>query len=144
MRPLDDSILAAAVAKAIAARFGSGVSLQAVHLFGSAARGELHRDSDIDLAILVDAPLERLALYEAAQDVAVEIGRDVDLLDLRSLPTVMAANIVAEGRMIACQDRTAAEEFAMRTLTEYVLFNEIRRPAVEAFLAPYREASRGR
>ncbi len=51
-------------------------------LFGSLASGNAHLNSDIDLALLADAPLTvdfKLQLIEA---IGVEFGRPVDIVDL--------------------------------------------------------------
>jgi len=148
---LDDEHLAEAVAGAFKRRVGSragggigiraeqGTGLAAIYLFGSFAKGTQRRGSDVDLAVLTSERIGPVVLHELTQDVAVAIGRDVHFIDLRAATTVMAAAIVGEGRPIAIFDRVEAESFAARTLAEYAYLNEIRRPAVESLLAPYRE-----
>ena len=50
----------------------------AVYLIGSAARGSMHPDSDIDLAFLPDRACDPLAVFEAANRIAGLLGRPVD------------------------------------------------------------------
>jgi uncharacterized protein len=49
----------------------------AIYLFGSRANGTSLRDSDVDLAILAPAPLGEEERWHLAQDLAVDLGRDV-------------------------------------------------------------------
>ena len=60
-------------------RYGNG--LKALYLFGSRARGDFSPFSDIDLAIVVDDSIdtssETVPLSEAAYDVLVETGAEV-------------------------------------------------------------------
>ena len=53
-----------------------------VWIYGSFADGSARADSDIDIAILPGAPLDSWSRFERAQDVAGELHREVDLVDL--------------------------------------------------------------
>jgi predicted nucleotidyltransferase len=108
-----------------------------VYLFGSAARDSLRSDSDIDLALLPTAPCEPHALYCAAQTLAANCKRDVDLVDLSRASGVLRAQVVGYGRPILVNDARRADEFAMYALSDYAYFNERRQVALAAFLAPY-------
>lgn len=100
--------------------------VQAIYLFGSQANGEARADSDIDLAILVDAPmLNRLQLWENAQALAVQLGQDVDLLDLRQASTVMQSQIVQHGQRIWSQGQ-AAEVYEVFILNQKLHLDELR------------------
>lgn len=59
--------------------------LIAIYQFGSQVHGTARPDSDIDLAVLAltRTPAERL--FHLAQELAIQLGRNVDLLDLRSM-----------------------------------------------------------
>jgi uncharacterized protein len=140
--PSDDR-LAELVLAAVARHSGDEVAaaIQSVPLFGSAAVGRMRPDSDIDLAILRPggtAPIEPVALFDAAQTVAIELGRDVDLVDLRSVSTVFATQILAHGRRIRTQDEYESDLFTCHTLSEHARLNERRREIVERFEAERR------
>ncbi len=62
-------------------------------LFGSTARGAATVRSDVDLAVLAP-PEAQLAL---AADLAVALGREVDVLDLARAPLPVLERIVKEG-----------------------------------------------
>lgn len=142
--PADDR-LGSAVRDSVRDRCGVEACVIAVYRFGSTVSGVTHPGSDVDLAVLADRPLDPVGVFDAAQDIAVRLGRDVDLLDLRRADGTIKAQVIGTGVRILVEDEDAADRFAGEALADYAWFNEIRGDAVEAFLAPYREAhSRGR
>lgn len=68
-------------------------------LFGSFARGEANRASDIDLAIRGDEPLPRAleAQIVAELDDTVPTLRAFDLVDLAKAPEALRTRILEEG-----------------------------------------------
>jgi predicted nucleotidyltransferase len=93
----------------IVARLQSDITgLEAVYLFGSHAQGVAGPDSDLDLAVLVAAPIDAVALWDVAERLAAHLDCDVDLLDLRSASTVMQYQIVTTGRLLWARDAQAA------------------------------------
>lgn len=105
--------------------------LQAVYLFGSAAESTLRAESDVDLAVLAAAPMEAVARWEVQEDVASLLGRDVDLVDLRTANTVLQAQVVEKGRVLAEPDRTARQFFEVFVCSSYALLNEERRGIID-------------
>ncbi|MET3605689.1 putative nucleotidyltransferase [Sphaerotilus sulfidivorans] len=80
----------------------------AVYLFGSVARGTAGPDSDVDLAVLVAGKAEPLALWDVAAGLAQQLGREVDLVDLRAASTVMQYQIITTGERLWALDAQAA------------------------------------
>jgi len=70
-------------------------TLLAVYLFGSHAQGTANRDSDIDIAVLVEGKLAPMQAWELSQTLAARAGCDVDLLDLRGAATVRFPRLYA-------------------------------------------------
>lgn len=104
---------------------------QAIYLFGSAAHGGLRPDSDVDVAVLTATRLADGERYELAADLAGICRRDVDLIDLGSATTVLQAQVVAKGRLIAEEVPLARALFAMRALKAYAMLSEERLPITE-------------
>lgn len=102
-------------------------SFIALYRFGSSERGAVRPDSDIDLAILSQEALPELRRFELAQDLAIQLHRDVDLVDLRSTSTVMRMQILSTGTCLASQDERARREFEMYVYSDYARLNEERR-----------------
>ncbi len=101
--------------------------LAAVYLFGSAADGQTHAASDLDLAVLAPRPLDPVARFDLAGDLAATLGRDVDLVDLAAASTVMRAEVVRTGRVIFDGDPTARANFEIYALGAYFDLNIERR-----------------
>ncbi len=110
-------------------RLGDG--LLAVYLYGSFAKGVACPDSDIDLALLAQAPLPPGVLAELASELMDLCGRAVDLVDLRQVPTVLRMQVITTGRRLWCRDRSACELFETHVLSDYVDLNERRAGILE-------------
>lgn len=111
--------------------------LVAVWLYGSAARGELRPDSDVDLAFLAAKPVNPMRRLQVAQQLSLRLHRDVDLVDMSRISTVLRSQVVGHGRRIATADRPAAEAFEMFVLADYARLNEERREVLAGFRERY-------
>lgn len=69
-------------------------------LFGSLAKGTAGRDSDLDLAIDVDRPLEEHEKMQLIAELAEALGRPVDLVDIFSVGEPLLGQIVTRGKRI--------------------------------------------
>lgn len=74
-------------------------------LYGSCARGTQRADSDVDIAVAAAQPLspdERVAL---ATRLALKLGRDVDILDLRQPPCAAMHQALTCGRPLFVRNK---------------------------------------
>ncbi|MBI3959072.1 MAG: nucleotidyltransferase domain-containing protein [Chloroflexi bacterium] len=112
-------------------------NVQAVYLFGSYATADERTDSDADIALLLPHEEAKAAGSLLMSDLRFALGawlgRDVDLINLRTVSTVLQKEIVATGRRIDCADRNATAEFEMLVLSLYQKLNEERRGILEEF-----------
>jgi hypothetical protein len=71
-------------------------------LFGSAARGELRPDSDIDLLVefLPGAEVDLVEHLAAERELSELLGRKVDLVSKRALRNVLREEVLAQARHI--------------------------------------------
>ena len=69
-------------------------------LFGSLAKGTAHSESDLDLAVGADHPLDADETMELIADLAEALGRPVDLIDLSTVGEPLLGQIIAGGRRI--------------------------------------------
>jgi predicted nucleotidyltransferase len=104
----------------------------AIYLFGSMATGSSRPGSDVDLAFLPAEPVDPLACFDCAQELAELLGREVDLVDLTTASTVLAKEVLRTGFLLEETDRTARQEFEMRALADYARLNEERQPVLAA------------
>jgi len=98
----------------------------AVYVFGSAGSAGERADSDVDMAILPATPIGAKASWELGQEVAADIGRDVDLVDLLAASTVMRGQAISTGSRIYCADENACAAFEDYAYASYARLNEER------------------
>jgi uncharacterized protein len=102
-------------------------NLIALYRFGSQTKGSARPDSDVDLAVLTRHPIPALRRFELAQELAAQLHRDVDLVDLRTASTVMRMQVLSTGECLAAPNEAARREFEMYAYSDYARLNEERR-----------------
>jgi|CXWL01.1.fsa_nt_gi predicted nucleotidyltransferase len=105
--------------------------LIALYRFGSQAKGTARPDSDMDLAVLARDPIPSMRRFELAQELATQLHRDVDLVDLRTASTVMRMQVLSTGTCLDAPDEPARREFEMYAYADYARLNEERREIVK-------------
>ncbi|MFN8627424.1 MAG: nucleotidyltransferase domain-containing protein [Candidatus Binatia bacterium] len=105
-----------ALEHAVAAAAAS-TEMISVYLFGSYSLGSAHRESDVDLGVLLRRahyPTAR-ERFEAGLQLAVElrpaIRREVDVVVLNDAPPLFARRIVTAGQRVFCADPEADHAF---------------------------------
>ncbi len=101
--------------------------LIALYRFGSQVKGIIRPESDVDLAVLARDPIPALRQFELAQELAAQLHRDVDLVDLRSASTVMRMQVISTGECLSAPNEAARREFEMYVYSDYVRLNGERR-----------------
>ncbi len=99
-------------------RAASQPGIISAYLFGSHASGRAHRESDVDVGVLLDWEVypSRPARFDARIRLASELsgrpGRsDVDVVILNDAPPLLARRIVTEGRRVLCLDAETDHAF---------------------------------
>jgi predicted nucleotidyltransferase len=130
MTPLERSIHDAL------ARLGASGVISA-YLFGSHAQGSPHRESDVDVAVVLDHGVHSTRPSRFAERVRLAselIGalrvNAVDLVVLNDAPPLLARRVLNEGRQVYCSDPDADRDFRRDTL--------LRAADLEPFLARMR------
>ena len=101
--------------------------LRAVYRYGSAGGMYERPDSDVDLAVLADVPLDFATQSRLAAELARLLGREVDLNDMHRLPVTLRVQIVTGGVRIFAANQPVAEEYDSRVLSDYAYLNEARK-----------------
>lgn len=109
------------VRDALIAVLGNVGGLVSAYLFGSVASGRAHRDSDVDVAVLLDR--DRLPTSGERFDLRLRligplqsaILREVDLVVLNEAPPHLARHIMTEGQRLILND--AEQDHAHLRLT---------------------------
>ena len=78
-------------------------------LFGSRSRGEGHEDSDVDIALLVDAPdrIVRLDRLDLAAELSRACQRDVDLVALEQAGVPLLEELIRDAKPLYERDLDA-------------------------------------
>jgi predicted nucleotidyltransferase len=112
--------LESAVARCIEEEDGGVVS---AYLYGSVAEGRDHRESDVDVGVLLSRQI-----YPRAADrfdvrlrlstrLGAALGRDADLVVLNDAPPQLARRIMTGGRRVVSHDPEADHAFLRTTLS---------------------------
>jgi predicted nucleotidyltransferase len=116
------------VAQVLAAYFSSTpVPLVCAYLFGSFARGEQTRSSDVDVALLFPAesqlPDARTVLSGAVNAVRGDLERllrrPVDVVDLRVAPVDLVHRVLRDGQLLVQRDARERVRFEVDKRNEY-------------------------
>lgn len=93
------------------------------YLFGSHATGRTHRESDVDVAVLLNREIypDGRSRFDARLHLSVQLALalatdDVDIVILNDAPPTLARAIVVGGRRVVCRDPDADRTFARTTL----------------------------
>lgn len=107
-----------AVEEALRAAVADLPELRVALLYGSAAAGRLGEGSDVDVAVAADQPLSWDQRLDWAGRIGSAVGREVDLLDLRSAHGLILREALCRGRLVLCRDRGLYAGLVQRMLGE--------------------------
>ena len=86
----------AGVKKVLSAELGLKLAI----LYGSAATGKMRADSDVDIALLFDCPLNAEQKMRLISHLERELLRDVDLVDLSALSGTILKQVLRKGQVL--------------------------------------------
>jgi predicted nucleotidyltransferase len=116
----------------------------AVYLFGSFARGNPRRGSDVDIAVFtkeLSSPRRRSRSrdeYAAAASKALGTDR-VDVVVLNQAPVVLRHEVFRDGKLLFVRDRSGLSRFRVRSSREYLDTIPLRRTFEKAYFRKIRE-----
>ena len=119
--------------------------VQAIYFSGTYGTDDQWTDSDVDIALLLKHQQAKKVGTLVMSDLRFELERllekDVDLINLRRVPTVLQKEIVAADRRIHTADEYAADEFEMLTISYYQKLNEERSEILKEIMTSGRVVS---
>lgn len=107
----------------------------AIYRFGSHGSVYERTDSDVDLAILGRSLIDSMATWNLSEDLAIRVGRQVDLIDLAVASTVLQAQIVSSGERFFCADPGYCDSYEVYVLSAYARLNEERKDILREALS---------
>jgi uncharacterized protein len=87
-------------------------------LFGSLAAGKSRNNSDLDFAVASTTPLAPQTRLQLIEELAIGLGRPVDLIDLTQTHGPLLQQILTKGRLLICTDRTRYADLLLRVVYE--------------------------
>ncbi len=124
------------IAAKVRAVLESYPELSAVFVFGSAARGTMRRDSDVDIAFRGGPDHEpdevRRKLHEWLGRLGVALERDAHLVDLRTAPPELRRRVYSEGVTVFDRDPDTTRMDHLRAVQSVVDWEFARRIRDEA------------
>ena len=110
-------------------------SILAAYLFGSATRGRLTTESDIDIALLFAEPPDALRVLDMREDLTTLLGRQADLVNLNQASPILGMQVLRNGEIVFERSARAARQFRVRTIFAYFDLKQVRKPIEEALLS---------
>jgi len=108
-------------------------TLEAIYLFGSYVDGVADENSDVDIGYLAKEELSQVRRWEISQKLAIALGKDVDLVDMRQTNTIFRYEILSSARRIF-GDGYDIESFETLAYSFYLRFQEERKPIIDAIM----------
>ncbi|MEA3315371.1 MAG: nucleotidyltransferase domain-containing protein [Campylobacterota bacterium] len=99
-------------------------------IFGSYAKNTYHSRSDIDIAFYSDIKIDNYQRWLLAQNIAMGLNIDVDLVDIQSANDVLKFEIASTGKVILNKNM---DSFLDRCYTSYFVLNEDRKEILEYY-----------
>jgi len=95
----------------------------ALILFGSVAKGASNALSDIDVCIVLNNPLDLLAM--SLKKLEYLSLADYDVSIFQQLPLYIRQRVIKEGKVLFCRNEEYLYELAIRTIREFEDFKPI-------------------
>ena len=105
--------------------------LVAIYVFGSLVKGNGDTHSDIDIAFLSHQAVDDVYRWQLAQDIAIDLQLDVDLVDLNNCSEVFAFQIISTGILLHTNDMKRTDIFADKVFWQYMDLQELRKQQIE-------------
>ncbi len=87
-------------------------------IFGSVASGEANQESDLDVAIAADRPLDARRLLELSEALSLAANREVDLVDLMAASGPILKHALSRSVILKNEDKSLYARLIFRMLLD--------------------------
>jgi predicted nucleotidyltransferase len=105
---------------------------EAVYIFGSYAKDNFNKNSDIDIAVVFKNKKTPLDVFKFQEELSLILKKDVDLVDLENVNTVFAYEII--NNSIKLKTSKKAESLENRIWWNYLTLQDDRKEIIEDFI----------
>lgn len=108
--------------------FVSKNNIKLVYIFGSYAKGKNNKNSDLDIAVLLEREYDPLVKLSLIGDLTLLFKRDdIDLVILNAANSVLKHQVIKYGKLAYMESEETKVYFEARTLSEYMDMEPFRR-----------------
>jgi predicted nucleotidyltransferase len=100
--------------------------LLGIYIFGSYANNTMTSESDIDIAFLSFQKISPVDKWKIQENLASELSRNVDLVDLKDASVVLRSEVIENGIRIYTANTYECDNFEVTTYSMYADLNESR------------------
>ncbi|WP_130891197.1 nucleotidyltransferase domain-containing protein [Fusobacterium sp. THCT13E1] len=104
-----------------------------IYIFGSYAKGEQNNDSDVDIAFYSLIKHDSYDIFLLAQEISLQLGKEVDLIQINFSTTVFQKEVVENGILIYEKNKIQREKFENLVLKKYLKLNEERKEIIDNY-----------
>lgn len=100
------------------------------YLFGSVARGEEHKESDVDIAVLFEKDIKKEDFLRKEGELIALFSKifpekEINLVNLAIASPLLCQNVVLEGKLIYAKGENERILFQIRTLHQYEEYSHL-------------------
>ena len=104
-----------------------------IYIFGSYAKGKQNNDSDVDIAFYSLIKHDSYDIFLLAQEISLQLGKEVDLIQINFSTTVFQKEVVENGILIYEKNKIQREKFENLVLKKYLKLNEERKEIIDNY-----------
>ena len=113
------------IKRAVVRRLSGRLEIEAAYIFGSVAAGRARKNSDIDIAVLVDRRVRPGRFLKYRLQLIADLGSalrrsDVDVVILNEAPPLLAHRVLSQGKLVFERSASARVRFQVRTASLYL------------------------
>ena len=109
------------------------IDKEIIYIFGSYAKQENTKNSDIDIAFYSKDEYDSFEIFLLAQEISAEIKKEVDLVQLKQSSTVFQKEVVENGICIYEKNSLEREKFELLVYKKYFKLNEERKEIIDNY-----------
>ena len=113
------------IKRAVVRHLSGRREIEAAYIFGSVAAGRTRKNSDIDIAVLVDRSVRPGRMLKYRLQLMADLGSalrrsDVDVVILNEAPPLLAHRVLSQGKLVFERSASARVRFQVRTASLYL------------------------
>jgi predicted nucleotidyltransferase len=97
-----------------------------IYLFGSRATDNYNAESDFDIAVIIEAPINPTIATQVKMELSAQLRHDIDFIDLRRADTVTNFHAISQGEVLWEKSPLRTAEYETVIYSQYASLNRER------------------